>query len=397
MVYNKDKDKKEVSLFGAYFFHNGLANFSTESALHMHNVILTDDTPYMDANNTYFYNQGGGANVRNVTTYPKLDIVKGDNMCVFNIPKYNYTYNNNYSGKKSIYTNFWEDYINERYNVQNKQITCYLHIKPTDYIGFDFNKLIKVGNQLCLLNKIYDYDVTNNESTKVDLITIQNIDGYTDNAYIDAIDTISLSWSNTLSFDGTTGQSTLIGTFDSLTDVTFADGNLNYSTHGIYFSISNNEVYATKSESYVDDGDVNFTVVLKNQHNSVSFNCVRYSIKPYPYISISDGDGNIVTSIPSSSTLLTIYNLNWECTDSSSLDNKPTVSITVNSGTDRITINTSTWAVESKQYTEEGITYNRYKYSVRLQFRLLSGNTQSFTVNVTDVNGWHATKTYNIT
>ena len=181
MVNNTDKDKKQVDLFGAFYFHNGLATFSTEASLHMGNVIISDDTPYMESNSTYMYNQASNTQAINVSTYPKLDIVRGDNMCVFNIPKENYTYLNNYSGKKSIYTNFWESYVNEKYNIQNKQITCYMNIKPTDYVNFDFNKLIRVENQLCLLNKIYDYDVTNNGTTKVELITIYNLDGYTTN------------------------------------------------------------------------------------------------------------------------------------------------------------------------------------------------------------------------
>jgi hypothetical protein len=102
---------------------------------------------------------------------------------VFNVPKENYTYLNNYSGKSTIYTNFWEKYINERYNIQNKKITCYVDLKPHEYNQFKFNQLVKIGNQLCIVNKIYDYDITANNTTKVDLITIQDIEGYTTDNY----------------------------------------------------------------------------------------------------------------------------------------------------------------------------------------------------------------------
>ena len=179
-VNNKDKEKKQVDLFGAYYFHNGLQLFSTEAALNLVAVKISDDTPFQLANNTYFYNRGSGNRIL-VYTYPKLDIVHGDNLCVFNAPMENYTYLNNYSGKTSIYQNFWDTYINERYDVQNKKITCYVKIKPLEYIQFKWNKFVKIGNQLCIVNKIYDYDITSNQPTKVDLITIQNPTGYTTN------------------------------------------------------------------------------------------------------------------------------------------------------------------------------------------------------------------------
>lgn len=181
-VCNKDKDKKQVDLFGSYFFHNGTTDFSTEEYLRLRNVYLSDDTQFQISNNSYFYTQITSM-MKRVYSYPKLDIVRGDNLCVFNIPKENYTYLNNYSEKNSIYSNLWENYLNERYNVQNKMITCYVNIKPQEYNQFQWNKLVKLGNQLCIVNKIYDYDVTNNEPTKVDLITIQNIEGYTSNNY----------------------------------------------------------------------------------------------------------------------------------------------------------------------------------------------------------------------
>ena len=181
-VYNKDKDKKQVSVFGAYYFRNGFSNFNTEENLRLRPVVLSDDTDFQQANNTYFYTQNASETI-SVSTYPALGIVNGDNLCIFNIPKENYTYLNNYFDKETIYSNFWENYLNERYNTNNKIVTCYLDISPTDYMNFEFNKFIKIENQLYFVNKIYDYDITYNSSTKVDLITIQDIEGYTTNNF----------------------------------------------------------------------------------------------------------------------------------------------------------------------------------------------------------------------
>ena len=186
-VYNKDKDNKQVDIFGALYFVNGYGAFSDEEALHLRPVKISDDTTFQQVNNTYFYTQGAGSTL-NISIYPKLDIVRGDNMCLFNIPKENYTYLSNYGNKNTIYKNFWEKYINERYNVQNKKITCYVKLTPNDYNNFRWNKLVQVDDQLCIVNKIYDYDVQSNSTTKVDLITIMDVDGYkTDNFTYDYI------------------------------------------------------------------------------------------------------------------------------------------------------------------------------------------------------------------
>ena len=181
-VYNQDKDKKQVNLFGAWFLHNGTKKFSTEKTLNLPAVKISDDTNLQQNTSTYFYSALDSDSIF-CDKYPYLDIVNGDILCVFNAPKENYTYLNNYVDKKGIYSNFWENYLNERYNIQNKIITCYVMLTPTEYNQFKWNKFVKIGNQLCIVNKIYDYDMTSNQPTKVDLITIQDINGYTKNNY----------------------------------------------------------------------------------------------------------------------------------------------------------------------------------------------------------------------
>lgn len=182
-VSNKDKDKKNISVFGSMLFFKGIVNFDTEYDLRP--VKISDDTNFQTLTQTYFYSQDGeeGCNVK-CDKYPLLDIVYDTNLCLFNTPMENYTYiPNHYDNTKGIYTNFWKQYLDERYNTNNKIVTCYLHISPTDYMNFEFNKFIKIENQLYMVNKIYDYDITSNSSTKVDLITIQDIEGYTTNNF----------------------------------------------------------------------------------------------------------------------------------------------------------------------------------------------------------------------
>ena len=179
-AYNKDKDEKNVDVFGSLLFYKGITAFDNTSA--MRNVKITDDTYLQSLNQTYFYTQDGDANKSiSVGSYPQLDIVYGDKLCTFGIPAENYTYlKNSYNNTKGIYNVIWEKYLNERYSKQNKIVTCHLRLTPYDMVNFSYNNFVQIENQLYMVNKIYDYQIDENISTKVDLITIQNINGYTD-------------------------------------------------------------------------------------------------------------------------------------------------------------------------------------------------------------------------
>lgn len=184
-IYLYDYDKDEIDLFGRYFFYNQLIKFDQNEALNLRNVVLSDDTEYQTTNNKYCYTQDSDITKRvMIDKFPLCTVVEGDNCCLFNIPIENYTFNSSlFRDKKSIYYNIWQNYLDERYNTNNKIVTCYLDISPTDYMNFEFNKFIKIENQLYMVNKIYDYDITSNSSTKVDLITVQDITGYTTNNF----------------------------------------------------------------------------------------------------------------------------------------------------------------------------------------------------------------------
>jgi hypothetical protein len=175
-VYSKDEDGKCVENFGAFYFHNGCYTFDRNDRLNLRSVSISDDSTFQNFTNSYFYEQH--YKCLQVTTYPHLDLVDGYYMCTFGIPKAYYTNYDSYSGKKCIYDG-WSNYLNERYSIYNKKVTCYLYLTPADFIYFDFNHFVKIGHQLYAINKIYDYDVTSLASTKVDLISIQNIQGYT--------------------------------------------------------------------------------------------------------------------------------------------------------------------------------------------------------------------------
>lgn len=87
--------------------------------------------------------------------------------------------NNNYD----IYTLFWQRYIEERYDRNNKVVTCYVKLDSNDFQNFEFNKFVNIDNQLYFVNRIFDFNLTSNEPTKVELITIQDPEAYRTNIY----------------------------------------------------------------------------------------------------------------------------------------------------------------------------------------------------------------------
>lgn len=101
--------------------------------------------------------------------------------CLFNTPRIDYTKDQLFSkaSDKTIYNLFWKNYINERYNIQNKKITAFFHLSAVDYDQFTFKNLVRLDNQLFMVNKIIDFDPTTNKSTKCELIQITNMDNYT--------------------------------------------------------------------------------------------------------------------------------------------------------------------------------------------------------------------------
>lgn len=104
--------------------------------------------------------------------------------CLYNCPNEDYTYDNQVADAKGkyIYDLCWEDYINERYNANNKKVTAYVRLLPHEFEQFNFKTFVVIDNQLFIVNKIFDFDV-NSQTTKVEFIQVTNIDGYISQRY----------------------------------------------------------------------------------------------------------------------------------------------------------------------------------------------------------------------
>ena len=195
-VYCQDKDGKYVDLFGCLMLYAGTKSF--DKTFSTRKILLTDDTQQMERVHTYCYSQGNGDdNHIEVTQYPVLSnlLVKEDSGVVINpkkyvycnlfeIPKKLYTLNNPFTKSKiptvnqSLYSRFFKKYFDERYNIQTKVVTCYMNLTNLDYINFKFNQFVMIDHQLYMVNKISDYDICSDETTKVELITVNDINNY---------------------------------------------------------------------------------------------------------------------------------------------------------------------------------------------------------------------------
>ena len=100
--------------------------------------------------------------------------------CLFSCPSEDYTEDKKITEAKGnyIYDICWSDYINERYNANNKKVTCYVRLNPIEFEQFNFKTFVTIDNQLFVVNKIVDYDVNAN-TTKCEFIQVSDTSGYT--------------------------------------------------------------------------------------------------------------------------------------------------------------------------------------------------------------------------
>jgi hypothetical protein len=179
-IYSKDDSDKLQDNFGTFYLDAGVVNFDTEDRLYLRSNTITDDSRNMRGSGKFVYNQYGDK--INTTKYHQLSTFIGKYMMTYTVPSYTFCYQD-YKGKVGLYETFWKNYLQERYDVQNKIVTCYLRLKNSDWSNFDFNKFVKIDNQLYFVNKIFDYNPASNEPTKCELITIQDIKGYIKDGY----------------------------------------------------------------------------------------------------------------------------------------------------------------------------------------------------------------------
>lgn len=184
-----DDDGSNAGNYGAFYFFNGQMGidprlgYISESGYPC--VLISDDTKYELQHNEYMWNICG-ENLTICSNLPNISTVSGPvggwsgsrYSVHFEAPKeYYFTPPSNI---KYIYNLYWKNFIEERYNVQNKKLTCYVYLSPDEYGDINFREFVKIDNTLYHINKIIDYDFDTNSPTKVELVQVWNIEAYTE-------------------------------------------------------------------------------------------------------------------------------------------------------------------------------------------------------------------------
>ena len=72
----------------------------------------------------------------------------------------------------NLFNRFWSSYIAEIADKDSKLLMCHVYLKPLDIAQLDFSKAVFIDGIRFRLNKVSDYDVTNNELVKVEFLKI---------------------------------------------------------------------------------------------------------------------------------------------------------------------------------------------------------------------------------
>jgi hypothetical protein len=97
---------------------------------------------------------------------PTVDINFGAASEIYFSPN-SYTSNN-------LFNVYWSGYIGEIADKDSKLLTCYVYLNELDLANLDFSKPVFIDGVLWRINKVIDYDATNNELTKVELLKVIN-------------------------------------------------------------------------------------------------------------------------------------------------------------------------------------------------------------------------------
>lgn len=95
----------------------------------------------------------------------------------FGTPKYLYIPDYSIDDSSNIYTQYWQPYIRDMYNVDTRVVECRVLLKER-VIGDWLRRFYYFDGSYWILNKIADYDVTSNGTTKCEFVRVNDIRNY---------------------------------------------------------------------------------------------------------------------------------------------------------------------------------------------------------------------------
>lgn len=132
---------------------------------------------------------------------------EGNTICSFDVfrPRENYAGFNavSYPESATIYNGFWQNYINEIYDVNSKEISAYFKLSYNDMNNFSFKNFVMINGVLFHPIKIENYNPLSNNTTKVTLIKVNDILNYTSGQSVPVISVNYFNVTNSFAFQCT--------------------------------------------------------------------------------------------------------------------------------------------------------------------------------------------------
>ena len=72
----------------------------------------------------------------------------------------------------NLFNEYWDEYIAQIADKDSKILECYVYLTPLDIAQLDFSKAVFIDGIRFRINKVSDYDYTNNDLVKVELLKI---------------------------------------------------------------------------------------------------------------------------------------------------------------------------------------------------------------------------------
>jgi hypothetical protein len=129
----------------------------------------------LNTNNTWVYTDNGIS--YNETTYPYCGHLNSITAPTFDLsfaPPKELFYNTNIYTNANVYNLYHKKQIEEITSPDSKIIVGYFHLTPTDIFDLDFRNKFYFEGQYFRLNKIYDYDPINTQTTRCEFIKIKD-------------------------------------------------------------------------------------------------------------------------------------------------------------------------------------------------------------------------------
>lgn len=83
-------------------------------------------------------------------------------------------FNPNYYTSNNLFNDYWSGYVAEIADKDSKILTCHVYLTELDIANLDFSKPVFIDGVLWRINKIMDFDPSNNELTKVEFLKVIN-------------------------------------------------------------------------------------------------------------------------------------------------------------------------------------------------------------------------------